>query len=265
MIRKPAVSGAFYDSDTDKLRRTVKGFLKEVPKVKALGVIVPHAGYLYSGAVAGKVYSRIEMPKTAVILSPNHTGLGVVGSIMCRGGWETPLGVIRIDEALASTLLKASSHLKEDSKAHLHEHSIEVQLPFVQVVGGEAFVPITLMEVSYAICEEIGLALAKVIGDSDNPVLLVASSDMTHFESSDSAKSKDRLALDRVEAMDPKGLYDVVRSRDISMCGFIPATIMLVAVKALGAKQATVLEYATSGDVSGDYESVVGYAGVMAV
>jgi AmmeMemoRadiSam system protein B len=263
MIRKPAVAGMFYDSDPDELKKVVSSLLIEGPRTRALGVIAPHAGYTYSGAVAGKVYSMVEIPETTIIFSPNHTGLGAAGSMMCRGGWETPLGVVAIDEELAAAILKETDFLKEDSLAHLNEHSIEVQLPFLQCLAGEKIVPITLMGTPYKTCEQIGLAVARVVKALDRPILMVASSDMTHFESRESAGAKDRLALERIEALDPAGLYEVVCDRKISMCGFIPSTIMLVAAKALGAKRSAVVQYADSGDVTRDYDSVVGYAGVI--
>jgi hypothetical protein len=264
MIRKPAVAGAFYDSDPSSLKRDVQGYLKEEEeKTRALGIMVPHAGYIYSGGVAGMVYSRIEPAESYIILSPNHTGLGTTVSVMCRGGWETPLGIMAIDEELAASVLKGSKLLKEDSDAHLQEHSIEVQLPFLQSLGGERFLPITLMGIRYKQCSEVAEALAQAVRESKRSVLIVASSDMTHFESRESAKRKDRMALERMEVLDPKGLYEVVRDMNISMCGFIPATIMLITAKALGGRHAALVQYATSGDVTGDYDQVVGYAGVI--
>jgi len=263
MIRKPAVSGMFYDSDPARLRRMVRGFIKDEPKTEALGVIVPHAGYIYSGAVAGVVYSRITPRETYILLGPNHTGLGPAASMMCRGEWETPLGAMKIDQRLASSLLGGSELLEEDTQAHLREHSIEVQLPFLQILGGGTFIPITLMGIDYQGCEKVASAIVEAVKACDRPVLIVASSDMTHFESRESAERKDRLALDRVEALDPEGFYETIRRYRISMCGYIPATIMLIAAKALGAARAAVVRYATSGDVTGDMDQVVGYAGVI--
>jgi len=263
MIRRAAVAGSFYDADPRRLESAVRRFLEPGSKRKAIGVIVPHAGYLYSGAVAGAVYAQVEPPETCIILSPNHTGMGTEVSLMTEGKWETPLGMVPIDTGLAASLLAKVRIFREDEAAHLQEHSIEVQLPFLQILGVESFVPITLMGVSYALCEEMGNGLADVLGERDRPVLIIASSDMTHYESREAAAEKDRLALDRIEALDPAGLYETVRTRRITMCGFIPATIMLIAVKALGATKAEVVRYATSGDVTGDDDQVVGYAGVI--
>lgn len=263
MIRLSAVAGTFYSADPDRLRRSVQGFLIDAPPRKAVGVVVPHAGYLYSGAVAGEVYSHILLPEVCVVLSPNHTGQGTEASIMCRGSWQTPLGEMAVDETLALAILERSQLLQEDSAAHLREHSIEVQLPFLQVLGKTAFVPITLMALGFKQCTAVAEALAGAVRDSGRPVVLIASSDMTHYESRDAAARKDQLALDRLEALDPQGLYETVRQQAISMCGVIPTTIMLLAAKALGATRARTLRYTTSGEVSGDFERVVGYAGVI--
>jgi len=263
MIRRPAVAGTFYDADPSRLESTVRRFLEPGSERKSIGVIVPHAGYLYSGAVAGAVYSRLEVPDSCIILSPNHTGLGVEAAVMREGAWETPLGTMAIDTEKASSLLEKGQPFQEDDTAHRHEHSIEVQLPFLQVLGVKHFVPVTLMGVSFEACAEMGKGLAEVVRESDQPVLVIASSDMTHYESRKAAAEKDRLALERIEALDPAGLYETVLKKRITMCGFIPATIMLIAAKALGATQAEVVRYATSGDVTGDDEQVVGYAGVI--
>ncbi len=263
MIRSSAVAGMFYSADPEKLRRSVQDFLVEATPCRAMGVVVPHAGYLYSGAVAGEVYAHVLAPEVCVVLSPNHTGLGAEASIMCRGRWRTPLGELPVDEALASAILERSPLLQDDSVAHLREHAVEVQLPFLQVLGTTAFVPITLMTLSFKKCAAVAEALGGAIRESGRPVLLVASSDMTHYESREAAARKDRLALDRVEALDPQGLYETVREQGISMCGVIPTTIMLLAARALGATRSRTVRYATSGEISGDYAQVVGYAGVI--
>lgn len=263
MIRRPAVAGTFYDVDPQRLQSVVKGFLLPGNPRKVLGVIAPHAGYLYSGAVAGAVYSRVEPPSCCIILSPNHTGLGTDVSVMAEGEWTTPLGAMTIDVELASSLLAKGRPFREDDAAHRNEHSIEVQLPFLQMLGVKSFVPVTLMGVSYGDCTVMGKRLAEVVQGSDRSVLVIASSDMTHYESRESAEEKDSYALERIEELDPAGLYEVVQQKKITMCGFIPATIMLIAAKALGATRAEVVRYATSGDVTGDYSRVVGYAGVI--
>ncbi len=263
MVRSPVVAGTFYEADPARLETCLNQYLAPQARQPARGVLVPHAGYIYSGEVAGAVYSRIVIPESYVILGPNHTGCGSVASILCHGSWETPLGSMEIDTELASSILDGSRIVKEDAEAHRNEHAIEVQLPFLQALGGGSFVPLTLMGVDFESCRDVAKAVVRAVRNSGKSVLIVASSDMTHYESRDSASVKDRLALDRVEQLDPRGLYDVVRKRRISMCGFIPATIMLLAVRELGAEKASVVRYANSGDVTGDYDQVVGYAGVI--
>ena len=264
MIRRPAVAGAFYEADPGRLRRTVEGFLEpDAEKVRCRGILVPHAGYRYSGAVAGAVYSRVEPVPTYLVLGPNHTGLGPTASVMTRGSWETPLGRLPVDQALAAALVSGCDLLREDGSAHLHEHAVEVQLPFLQVLSARSFVPVTLMAVPWGACRDLASAVAAAVQTAAEPVMVVASSDMTHFEDQASARARDALALERIRALDARGLYDVVRRERISMCGFIPATVMLLACAELGATRCTVVRYATSGDVTGDTDQVVGYAGAI--
>ena len=262
MIRHPAVSGFFYPSDPKKLRELVTSFLTKSPREKALGIVVPHAGYVYSGKIAGEVYSRIEIPEEIVILSPNHTGLGKPFSIMPRGTWRTPLGDAEINSELASKMMETCPLLEEDGLAHVKEHSLEVQIPFLQVAKkGFRFVPITLGHVSYENCKALGEGLARAIGEK--PVLLIASSDMNHYEDREKTMKKDQAALDCIQNRDPEALYKTVHAKNISMCGVIPTTVMLIAANRLKASQATLVDHKTSGDVSGDFSSVVGYAGVI--
>lgn len=262
MIRHPAVSGFFYPSDPKELREQVSSFLTPSTKEKVLGTVVPHAGYAYSGRVAGMVYSRIEIPEQIVILSPNHTGLGKPFSIMKSGTWRTPLGDAEIDAELAEEIMNECPLLEDDALAHVKEHSLEVQIPFLQVLKkGFRFVPMTLGHISYKDCKILGEALAKVL--SKKPALLIASSDMNHYETQEQTIKKDQWALDCIQNRDPEALYKTVHAKNISMCGVIPTTVMLEAVNRLGANQATLVDHKTSGDVSGDFKSVVGYAGVL--
>jgi hypothetical protein len=263
-VRKPAVAGQFYPGSRTDLDRTVKDMIGPGPTRPALGVMVPHAGYMYSGGVAGQVYGAVEMPDTFVILGPNHTGLGPAASIMTGGIWEMPDGPVPVDGALAETILSRSQILTADESAHSFEHSIEVQLPFLQfLVGKVKFVPISLMVTSAEQCRDIGLAIAEAVKAAAGPVLIVASSDMSHYESQPVAQEKDQLALEKVLALDPAGLIETVHSRHISMCGAAPAAAMLYACRELGATTASLIKYETSGDVTGDYRQVVGYAGVL--
>ncbi len=232
-------------------------------KLPARGIIVPHAGYVYSAGVAGEVFSSVEIPERHVILCPNHTGVGSEAAVMSRGSWRMPWGEAPIDEDLAARLLAESPLLSEDASAHRGEHSLEVQLPFLRRFRETfRFVPVTLGRLSLPDCRSLGDAVARVAASGHPPPLLIASSDMSHYEPEALARRKDGAAIDRMLALDPEGLYRVVRSERISMCGVIPATVVLFASLALGATSALLIRYSTSGDVSGDREQVVGYAGL---
>jgi AmmeMemoRadiSam system protein B len=265
MIRTPAVSGQFYAGDNSRLRQQVGQYLTtEQPRVDAVGIMVPHAGLIYSGAVAGLVYSSISMPKTFIMLGPNHTGLGPAISIMDDGQWEVPTGRLNIDSRLANRILQNTSGVTRDSIAHSFEHSLEVQLPFITCLSTDvAIVPIAMMNSSYERCLELAEGIVEAVRGIADPVTILASSDMSHYLPDRTARRKDGMALERVLSMDPRGLYDTVRKEGISMCGVFPVTVMLIASQMLGAKNSRLLRYMTSGDVSGDYDSVVGYAGVV--
>jgi MEMO1 family protein len=269
ILRHPAVAGRFYPGDPDDLRAEARGYLtqassaNQVP-VRALGCIAPHAGYVYSGHVAGAVFARIEVPKRCIVLCPNHTGMGRALAIMSEGAWETPLGQIPIDAELAGVLKERFPALNEDSAAHRAEHATEVELPFLLLRQPELrFVPIALGTGQFEVLEQLGKALADVIAAQNDPILIVASSDMNHYESDTVTRVKDHRAIEQILTLDPRGLYDVVTQQDISMCGFGPAVAMLTAARQLGAKSAELVKYATSGDISGDGDRVVGYAGVV--
>ena len=232
------------------------------------GVVVPHAGFSCSGKVAGAVYSRIEMPDTFVILGPNHSGWGADFSIMTSGVWRMPLGDVRIDSELAESILKHSRLLKSDELSHRREHSIEVQVPFMQYFGeGFQIVPISVrhylpMEPYLSACTEVGNAIAEAVKKTKQKVVVVASTDFTHYESQGTAEKKDKLALDAILALDEKRLFKEVLENEISMCGYGPAAAALTACKKLGCTKAKLVGYATSGEVTGDYQHVVGYGGV---
>jgi AmmeMemoRadiSam system protein B len=266
MIRKPAVAGRFYPAEVVELRGMVEGFVDSGDtRQKAVGLIVPHAGYIYSGRVAGAVYSKIRLPRRNVVLCPNHTGFGAPLSIIKSGSWETPLGEMQIDQELSDALLAEDPDLQNDIEAHRFEHATEVQLPFMQLCGASdlRFVPITVGTGSLDRLQALGEAMARVIPQVAPDALIIASSDMNHYESEATTRVKDRKAIDRVLAMDPKGLFDVVRRENISMCGYGPAVAMLTAAKLLGASKAELVKYATSGEVSLDFDHVVGYAGII--
>jgi AmmeMemoRadiSam system protein B len=266
MVRRPAVAGRFYPAEPDQLAQSIREFLEPAQeRINALGVVAPHAGYMYSGHVAGTVYARIDLPQRNIVLGPNHTGLGTPLSIMKQGAWQTPLGDMRIDEEMCEALMTADTFLEDDISAHRFEHALEVQLPFLQHIGGSStrFVPITIGTSNLDRIEELGRAIAKVVQEVDQSTLIIASSDMNHYESDAITRVKDRKAIDRMLALDPPGLYHVVRREKISMCGYGPAVAMLTAAKLLGATRAELVKYATSGDVSLDFDHVVGYAGLI--
>jgi AmmeMemoRadiSam system protein B len=270
-LRHPAVAGRFYPADPDDLRAEARVYLSQATSanqapLQALGCIAPHAGYMYSGHVAGAVFARVEVPKRCIVLCPNHTGLGHALAVMSTGAWQTPLGDVPIDAGLAIALKQRLPALQEDSAAHRAEHAAEVELPFLLLRQPElAFVPIALGTRRFDILEELGRALADVITTQDDSVLIVASSDMNHYESDAVTRAKDHRAIERILTLDPRGLFDVITQQNISMCGFGPAVAMLTAVRQLGAKSAELVKYATSGDISGDRNMVVGYAGVVVV
>jgi hypothetical protein len=269
ILRHPAVAGRFYPGDPDDLRAEAQGYLSQSisstrTATKAIGCIAPHAGYMYSGHVAGAVFGQIEIPGLCVVMCPNHTGMGRALAVMSEGSWETPLGEVPIDAEFALALQQRFPVLHNDQAAHRAEHAVEVELPFLQLRQPELrIVPIALGMGQFEVLEQLGFALADVVAQQRDPVLLVASSDMNHYESDVVTRAKDHRAIERILTLDARGLFDVVTQQNVSMCGFGPATVMLTAARQLGAKSAQLVKYATSGDVSGDREMVVGYAGVI--
>ena len=267
MLRSPAVAGTFYEGAPDRLRAQVDdcfGANAPVEKQRVIGAVVPHAGLMYSGHVAAAVYAAAELPKRLIILCPNHTGAGHYAAINREGAWRTPLGDAQIDTPLADALMARTKLLAEDTRAHAREHSLEVQLPFLQrVLGDFTFVPICLGAHRYDYAEEIGGAIAAVVAEQSEPVAILASSDLNHYEDQQTTLRKDQIAIDQVLARNPRELWRAVGEYDVSMCGFIPTTAMLVAANALGATEARLVRHATSGDINGDYSHVVGYAGIL--
>jgi len=265
MIRKPAVSGQFYTQNPERLRREVAGFSSEKKdKIDAIGVISPHAGYVYSGPVAGGVLSSIRSRPTYIILGPNHTGRGKPFGIDLGRAWKTPLGEVAIDDELGEAIIEESRYVEKDTVCHEREHSIEVQLPFLQYLNkGFDFVPIVIASADRKIYKDIGKGLALAVKKTKKDVTIIASSDMTHYEPQESAKVKDMMAIEKILALDIDGFLDAVEKHDISMCGFAPAAVMLSAACELGARKARLTNYNTSGDTSGDYSAVVGYAGIV--
>ena len=269
LLRHPAVAGRFYPGNPEDLRAEAQSYLSQAESenlVRAIGCIAPHAGYMYSGHVAGAVFAHIEIPPLCVVLCPNHTGMGRPLAIMSEGSWETPLGEVPIDGDLAASLKSQFPSLEEDSAAHRAEHAAEVELPFLQLRQPDLrFVPIAVGTGRIEFLEQLGLALADAIKARGERVLIVASSDMNHYESDALTRMKDHHAIERILTLDPRGLHETVTEQDISMCGFGPAVAMLTAARQLGARSAELVKYATSGDVSGDRDMVVGYAGIVVI
>lgn len=261
-VREAAVSGQFYPASPQELKQEVTRFLgKPSKRYRAFGILAPHAGYVYSGAVAGAVFAQVEIPRRTIILCPNHTGFGSPLSITSQGVFRTPLGEIAVDTPLAEALKAGFPLLREDAAAQQREHAVEVQLPFLQAQRPDVtFVPITVGTGQFEVLSALGVVMAKAI--ASEPVLIVASSDMNHYENDEETRVKDALAIEQVLSLQPAGLFQTVRAQDISMCGVGPAVAMLTASLKLGATKAELIRYATSGDVSGDHEHVVGYAGI---
>jgi MEMO1 family protein len=267
MLRLPAVAGRFYPSDPAEVTALIRKYTitdPGQPPIPVRACLVPHAGYVYSGHVAGAVFARIALPKKIIVLGVRHYPRGEPAAILSSGTWRTPLGDARIDETLAEALKKACPLLREDSVAHSAEHSLEVQLPFLQALTPDfTFVPMALGTVRFEHLVEVGEGIARVLEASKENVLLLTTSDLNHYENDATTRIKDRKAIEQLMALNPRGLYDTCRNEEISMCGLGPATAMLTALNELGAKKAELVKYATSADVSGDRDAVVGYAGMI--
>ena len=265
MFRKAAVAGTFYPGSAKSLSAMLSGFVdKEKKREKAIGVVSPHAGYMYSGAVAGAVFSEVEIPATAIILAPDHRGAGNAFALFPEGAWETPLGEVEIDREIAKKIDKQSSVAIIDGDAHKYEHSAEVQVPFLQHIRSDIkIVAIVISTLSIQQLRLLGEELAEIVTQTGREVLCIASSDMTHYESHESAGKKDRLAIDEILKLDEFALLETVRKNDISMCGVGPTIAMLAYAKKMGAKEARLVKYMTSGETTGDMNEVVGYAGIV--
>jgi len=276
-IRRPRVAGSFYEGNAESLKAQIENcFLQELgpkkrPKVnengprEILGLICPHAGYMFSGPVAANAYYELASdgkPDTVVILGPNHTGYGSALALMNEGFWRTPLGDVEIDAETANRIVRETRLVDVDEVAHRFEHSIEVQLPFLQYLYGSEFkfVPICFQMQDLSSAVEVGKALVEVLASKN--AVVIASSDMTHYEPQGNAAAKDMAALKAVEAMDEKRFYSIIETRNVTACGYGPIAAVITAAKGLGAKEAKLLCYKSSGDVTGDYSSVVGYAAV---
>ncbi|TFF86832.1 MAG: AmmeMemoRadiSam system protein B [Promethearchaeota archaeon] len=282
MIRKPAVAGQFYEGNKASLTRSIeKSFLHKLGpgklpsqveqknEKKIVSVIAPHAGYIYSGPVAAHSYlelwkDRKDGPDTVIIIGPNHHG-GAPIATMNRGQWETPLGKVDIDEDIANSIINRGKNIQDDPYSHRSEHSIEVQLPFLQYLykGNFKFVPICMLYHDYQNCEIVGEAVASTIKSSEKDIIIVASTDFTHFEPHEVAKNKDRKAISAIEKLDARLLFNTVRQERITMCGVDPVTSTIIASKKLGAEKARFLKWSSSGDIISDKSRVVGYGSIV--
>ena len=264
--RPPHAAGRFYPGDRATLAKEVRKMLVPAlnPAVAACGVMVPHAGYVYSGPVAGQTFASITPPSVAILLGPNHGGTGPAASLWNSGKWSTPLGDAGVDSALALALSRVCGKLVPDRQPHLAEHSLEVQVPFLLAINpGIKIVPILFRMANLEMLREVGVAIASVIASISPRPLLVASTDMNHFEPHDATIEKDGPVLDAIMALDPEGMWKAVQKGRVSMCGVQPVAVMLEAVRRLGGKKARLIGHTTSGPVSGDFERTVGYAGIV--
>jgi AmmeMemoRadiSam system protein B len=264
MVRDPAVSGQFYPASKKGLLEELEGMIPDCPnKIDAIGAVVPHAGYIYSGPVAGEVYARVKPKSTYIILSPNHTGYGARFASWAEP-WRTPLGVVGVDKDLLASIMQNTDLITEDPSAHVFEHSIEVQLPFIQETSPAALiVPLTVQHGTLSEYQDIADAIVSAVKQTGREAMIIASSDMTHYESRRNAKEKDQKAIQAILDLDAEGLLDVVERNNISMCGYIPAAIMLMCANKMNAKKSELVKYSDSGDVTGDTTQVVGYAGML--
>lgn len=265
MRRRAVVAGTFYPGRRAELQKTLQALIDpKAAKVKAVAVVSPHAGYVYSGQVAGAVFSSVEVPESVIVLGAPHAGFRPRFSVIDEGLWESPLGDVPINRELAGLVIRSSKLAEAADTPHEDEHSIEVQVPFLQFLQKNlSLVPVHVnARSSFEDLQDLAHGLASAVKEYSKDVLIVASTDMSHYIDQESAKKLDFLAIDRILALDGRGLFDTVRKNKISMCGYQPATAAVLAARDLGATKAELVKYQTSGDVTGDRAQVVGYAGL---
>jgi len=264
-VREPSVAGTFYPADAHALKEFCEAHLQPTAHpIAAKAIILPHAGYVYSGQTACRVVSQVDVPKKNFLIGPNHHGIGAPFAIAQQGEWETPLGRVPIDLDLAKGLLEACSEIKDDEDAHLYEHSLEVEIPFLQTKNPWLeIVPLVVGTSSLPDAREVANACGRYLAAQSEPVLIVASSDMNHYEDDKMTRVKDRYALEAIENLDEDALAKAIKSHRISMCGFVPVFMLLTMKEFLGIQKATLVDYRTSSEASGDYGHVVGYAGFI--
>jgi hypothetical protein len=268
-LRHPVVAGQFYPADSRELQHLIDGFYRDAgmqQKSRAQGVLAPHAGYIFSGATAAKALAGVEIPRQVILLGPNHHGRGARAAVYDSGAWATPLGEVKVNAELGARLVDEVAGFSSDCDAHRFEHSLEVMLPLLQSQRPDVeIVPVMLREHDFATLEQMGTELAQILRDSDEDVLLLTSSDMSHYVPADVAREQDMPALELLTRGQAHKMYTYVLENRISMCGIFPATLMLTTLNALvgGPCQGRLLEYTHSGVVSGDSSAVVGYAAVV--
>ncbi|HTL48518.1 MAG TPA: AmmeMemoRadiSam system protein B [Verrucomicrobiae bacterium] len=265
LIRQPHVAGTFYPSDPGELRQFCDTHLKTpLPSVAAKAVVLPHAGYIYSGKTAAKVLSHVSIPNRVFLIGPNHFGQGALFALASQGAWHTPLGEVPIDEPMAQGLLKACDDLQPDAEAHLFEHSLEVEIPFLQVRNPSLkILPLIVGSLDLLAAKQAALACGRFLSTLAEPPLVVVSTDMSHYESDVRTRQKDKFALEAIRNLDEDALAKAVKDYRITMCGFVPVYMLLVMKTFLGITKATLVDYCTSADATGDYDRVVGYAGFI--
>ncbi len=275
-VRRPAVAGYFYEADRQALLERIKWSINHElgPKAeslspdgsRALGVVAPHAGYMYSGPVAAWAYAALKgygKPDTVVVIGPNHYGVGAPVAIMRSGVWETPLGSLEVDEELSEFLISHHKSLEDDFYAFSKEHSIEVHLPFIQYFFGDVkIVPIALWRQTPSTAKELGAALARAVSSFKKKIVIIASSDLNHYEHHEITVKKDEIAISEILKGDVDKFFEVISKYDISACGIGPIGALMKAASELGFR-AKLLKHATSGDTSGYKEETVGYASVL--
>ncbi|MFH0785388.1 MAG: AmmeMemoRadiSam system protein B [Pseudomonadota bacterium] len=265
-MRQPAVADRFYPGSSEGLALAVSELMPvtyNTGKQRALAIVSPHAGYVYSGALAAETISSVEIPETVIIIGPNHRGQGAPIALS-KVTWAMPFGKVLVDGEICDFILAQSKHIKVDELAHKYEHSLEIQIPFLQILQKNLhIVPLLVSHISYPLCEEVANALVRAIENSKRDILIVASSDMSHYEPRNIAEKKDRLALKCIEQLNPYNLYHTVIDNRISMCGVIPVVIAMLAAKTHGGSKFRLIGYTDSGYISGDTEQVVGYAGIV--
>jgi len=265
MPRKSVVAGQFYPGNKDDLEKTIKDFSpSNASKISAKAIILPHAGYVYSGKVAIATVSKVLARKRVLVLGPNHTGFGPTFSLYPQGSWQTPFGVVDIDKELHDAIMKSGDAIEVDTLAHEQEHSIEVELPILKYFFKEfTLIALTCMPSTMPAYEEVAEQLFLALKPFKDEIILAASTDLTHYEPEPTARKKDREAIEAIINLDADQLLNIVKKKNITMCGVAPVAILLKYLKKIGAKKAQVALYQTSGDACGDYSSVVGYAGII--